>query len=233
MKIKFNNEDEVKAWLKDYPGVVLQHDEAITGDPDDHGCSYDAIKRVFRYWSCKVEHSDLNAYAQDGHVIEYPYEYKVAAWSPVKPDFIDDGYIPEPDIDAKPPALQGIKKHGELPYQLVPPEWDAQLAFIAARGGIKYAPYDWEKGLKDLTFADRLDSISRHLKKFFAGEDTDDETQAHHMGQVAFNALMVYSMQVRKEGVDNRRTSILCQETNDRIREELDRLTALLKEPLK
>lgn len=111
---------------------------------------------------------------------------------------------PEPDTE-KTVDKDTVAKPNELQFQLLPPEWEAVLAFIAAKGAMKYAPRDWEKNPGK--YMDRIDSCRRHLNRWLSGEDFDvgkGGTNAHNLGNAAYNLLMVLTWQMRGVGDDNR-----------------------------
>jgi len=86
---------------------------------------------------------------------------------------------------------------GKIRIDLIPWEWLYALAHLLTLGSIKYAPRNWEKGL---SWSDTMASLKRHLVAWERGEDYDDETKSHHLVSVAWNALVLFSMQVRGVG---------------------------------
>ena len=98
-----------------------------------------------------------------------------------------------------------ITKPNELCFQLIPAEWLASLAYLAAKGAQKYSARDWEENPGD--YMNRIDSCKRHLNDWLAGEDYDNGaggTGVPNLAAVAYNALMVMVWQAREVGLDNR-----------------------------
>jgi hypothetical protein len=97
--------------------------------------------------------------------------------------------------------------NNKLPFSLLPVEWSTALAHLLAKGARKYAPRDFERGEfegEPVKWLSRIDSLQRHLNNWLAGETCDDETGAHNLVAVAFNALMIMLWEVREKGIDDR-----------------------------
>lgn len=95
-------------------------------------------------------------------------------------------------------AVEGLRFNGnKIRVDLIPWEWIAGLANLLTIGSVKYAPRNWEKGL---SYTDTMASLKRHLLAWERGEDYDPETKSHHMVSVAWNALVLFSMQIRGIG---------------------------------
>lgn len=103
---------------------------------------------------------------------------------------------------SKKPAHKGLRYNtGKRRYDLIPPEWEAALADILTKGAEKYAARNWEQGL---SYADTVGCLRRHLAKWQAGEQFDEgETGCHHMGMVAWNALVLMTFDLRGIGTDD------------------------------
>ena len=74
---------------------------------------------------------------------------------------------------------------GKLRYDLMHPFALEQLAKIFTMGASKYAPRNWEKGMKWTTI---LASLHRHLAAIERGEDYDKESGLLHSSHVEWNA---------------------------------------------
>lgn len=85
-------------------------------------------------------------------------------------------------------------------WELVPPEIAALVALFT-RGAKKYGDRNWEKGM---SWGRIFGALMRHAWLWMAGEEYDQETGAHHMVAVAWNALILYVYTVRKVGIDDR-----------------------------
>lgn len=91
---------------------------------------------------------------------------------------------------------------GKARFDLIPPEALEALAAHYARGALKYADRNWERGM-DWTrgcFA----SMERHAWAWMRGEDCDPETGTHHMIAVAWNAFALFTYAQRGIGADDR-----------------------------
>lgn len=89
---------------------------------------------------------------------------------------------------------------GKMRIDLLPYEWIDGLGRVLTMGAAKYAPRNWEKGL---SWGDTVASLERHFLAWKAGEDYDPESKLHHMIHVAWNALVLFSMSIRKIGKDD------------------------------
>jgi hypothetical protein len=94
-------------------------------------------------------------------------------------------------------------KKGTKPerYDLLP--WDVldEVARLYEFGTHKYDDHNWRKGFKwSLSFA----ALMRHARAFWEGEDTDPETQCHHLASVVFHALALMWFQAHEKGTDDR-----------------------------
>ena len=93
------------------------------------------------------------------------------------------------------------KDAGKSRLDLLPPEAIVALGDLYARGAVKYTPRGWEEGM---SWGRCLASLLRHAFKWMRGEDYDEETGAHHMIAVMWNAAALYTYHVRKIGTDDR-----------------------------
>jgi len=79
---------------------------------------------------------------------------------------------------------------GKLRYDLLEPYALEQLVKVFTKGAEKYAPRNWEKGMKWSTV---IASLKRHTAAFEKGEDFDEESGISHMAHVAWNAMALVS----------------------------------------
>jgi hypothetical protein len=86
---------------------------------------------------------------------------------------------------------------GKLRLDLLPAEWELELARITTEGSKKYAPRNWEKGM---AWSKMIGCFRRHVLKFMLGEKYDKETGCHHLGLAAWNLLALMSYDMRKLG---------------------------------
>jgi hypothetical protein len=80
------------------------------------------------------------------------------------------------------------EKKGKPDLSLIPYCVEAELARAMMYGEEKYARYDYYKGHK---LSDLVSAARRHLSKFYAGEDLDDESGVHHLAHCMANCLMM------------------------------------------
>jgi hypothetical protein len=74
---------------------------------------------------------------------------------------------------------------GKIRYDLVPSFASEQFAKVLTKGSEKYAPRNWELGMK---WSNVLASLERHLQAIKRGEDFDPETGLLHSAHVMCNA---------------------------------------------
>lgn len=98
-------------------------------------------------------------------------------------------------------ATTGAEKGSKLArFDLIPPEALWGIAEVFGRGARKYADRNWEKGYKwGLSVA----ALQRHLYSWLMGESLDQETGAHHLLQVAWHAMVLFTYELRNLGTDD------------------------------
>lgn len=81
------------------------------------------------------------------------------------------------------------EKLGALPYDLIPyQEITDAFARVAEFGAVKYAPWNWSKGLARVQL---LGSLLRHTFAYLRGEDRDRETGLLHTDHILWNAAVL------------------------------------------
>lgn len=89
------------------------------------------------------------------------------------------------------PAKEGLRYNsGKLRYDLLEPYAIEQLVKVFTQGAEKYAPRNWEKGMK---WSSVVASLKRHIAAFEKGEDFDKESGNYHLAHAAWNALALVS----------------------------------------
>ena len=90
---------------------------------------------------------------------------------------------------------------GKVAFSLVPLHLLAGTARVFMAGKLKYAEWNWAKGMPWSTC---VDCIIRHfLKWWFLGEDIDDESGEHHLDHIFCNLFMLRHYDTAfKEGDD-------------------------------
>lgn len=98
-------------------------------------------------------------------------------------------------------ATGGEKGSKEARYDLIPAEPLHLLATLYGRGAKKYADRNWEKGYDwALSFA----AAQRHMWKFWAGEDIDEEMGLPHPICAVFHMLGLTEFLTTHPEFDNR-----------------------------
>jgi hypothetical protein len=108
----------------------------------------------------------------------------------------------EGDINSSKRGTGARANKGKIALSLVPLHLLAGVARIFMSGKIKYAPWNWAKGM---AYSTAFDCTLRHLIKwFYCREDLDPESGESHLDHAIANLLMLkhYSL-TYKEG-DNR-----------------------------
>lgn len=90
---------------------------------------------------------------------------------------------------------------GKRDFTLIPPDALAYLADLFTIGAKKYAPRNWERGMK---YSNIMTSLERHWFAFKSGEDHDPESKLYHMVHVVWNAMALLTYQLRGIGEDDR-----------------------------
>lgn len=81
------------------------------------------------------------------------------------------------------------EKLSVLPYDLVPfQEMTDAFVRVAEFGAVKYAPWNWSKGLKRVQI---LGSLLRHTFAYLRGEDRDRESGLLHTDHILWNAAVL------------------------------------------
>jgi len=90
----------------------------------------------------------------------------------------------------------------KLKTELLPPEWELELSRVLHQGSIKYSSHNWLKGMP---YSNCVGALKRHLLKYLLGEKYDKETGCHHLAHVAWNALVIFSYDLRGIGENDLR----------------------------
>lgn len=96
----------------------------------------------------------------------------------------------------------GVKNDAGQPrYDLFPPEAIMALAELYETGARKYDDRNWEKGMR---WGRIFRALMSHAWKFWRGETYDPVDGQHHMIAVAWNAIALFTYDIRKIGQDDR-----------------------------
>lgn len=98
--------------------------------------------------------------------------------------------------------MSGRKYDEDKPrMDLIAPEHLFALAMVLGYGAKKYADRNWEEGMNwSRVFA----AMQRHLWKFWAGEEFDDESGLPHLAHAAFGIMVLTAYGERGAGTDDR-----------------------------
>lgn len=77
---------------------------------------------------------------------------------------------------------------GKSRIDLVPSDVMLHVGKVLEMGAEKYDEHNWENGM---AFSKIVASLERHLAKWKAGEDFDDESKLHHADHILCNALFL------------------------------------------
>lgn len=86
---------------------------------------------------------------------------------------------------------------GKLRYDLLSPEFEEQMALALTHGAKKYDDRNYLKG-DGLELKRPLAALRRHLAALLKGQDTDEDSKAHHAACVAVNAMFLYDLMTKK-----------------------------------
>jgi hypothetical protein len=96
----------------------------------------------------------------------------------------------------------GVKQDGEkLRWDLLPPEPLEDVVKVLTLGAVKYAPRNWERGMRwGRCFA----AMMRHLWAWWGGEARDPETGLSHLAHACCCLFFLMAYERRRIGVDDR-----------------------------
>lgn len=97
----------------------------------------------------------------------------------------------------------GAKKfdHGKEELDLIPYECLKGMGEVLAMGKKKYGGYNWTKGIH---FSRLISASMRHLGKFNAGQDFDDESFLNHVDHAMVNLAFLKWMYENRKDLDDR-----------------------------
>lgn len=91
--------------------------------------------------------------------------------------------------ESMPAAASGAmrEKLAALPYDLIPyQELSEAYSRVAEHGAVKYAPWNWSKGLPRVQL---LGSLLRHSFAYLRGEERDKDSGLLHTDHILWNAV--------------------------------------------
>lgn len=90
---------------------------------------------------------------------------------------------------------------GKAPYDLIAPEMLHAMAAVLDFGAKKYAPRNWEKGMR---WGRCFSALMRHLWSWWRGEKMDTETGMSHLWHAACCLMFLVAYEARSIGDDDR-----------------------------
>lgn len=98
-------------------------------------------------------------------------------------------FYAEGDINSNARGSGARANQGKVSLSLVPLHLLAGVARVFMYGRLKYASWNWAKGMK---WSTAMDCTFRHLIKWwFLGEECDEESGEHHLDHAICNLLML------------------------------------------
>jgi hypothetical protein len=105
------------------------------------------------------------------------------------------------DLNSTAPGTGARKNKGKVMYSLVPFHLLGGTARVLEAGAIKYAPWNWTKGM---SWASTFECLLRHLFKWwFCREEYDEDDGEHHLDHAMCNLLfLIHHAKTFKDGDD-------------------------------
>jgi hypothetical protein len=113
-----------------------------------------------------------------------------------------DNYYAEGDINSQKRGSGARANRGKVSLSLVPLHLFAGAARVFMGGKLKYAPFNWCKGI---AWSTCFDCLLRHLFKwFYCHEELDEESGEHHLDHAIANLLMLRHYHITYKNGDDR-----------------------------
>ncbi len=90
---------------------------------------------------------------------------------------------------------------GKTPYELLAPEMLEGVGKVLQFGADKYAPRNWEKGMK---WGRVFGALMRHMWAWWRGEKADPDTGYSHLWHAGCCIMFLIAYEARKAGTDDR-----------------------------
>lgn len=111
-------------------------------------------------------------------------------------------FYAEGDINSQERGSGARANRGKCAMSLVPLHLLVGAARVFMGGKLKYAPFNWAKGM---TWSTCFDCILRHLFKwFYCREELDEESGEHHLDHAIVNLLMLRHYHITYRDGDDR-----------------------------
>lgn len=113
-----------------------------------------------------------------------------------------DDFYAEGDINSEAKGSGARANLGKVSLSLVPLHLFAGAARVFMGGKLKYAPFNWSKGM---AWSTCFDCLMRHLLKwFYCREELDNESGEHHLDHAIANLLMLRHYHIAYRNGDDR-----------------------------
>lgn len=99
------------------------------------------------------------------------------------------------------PETGAQKQMSDARFDLIPPDALTILSRVYGMGAQKYADHNWLKGYP---YSLSIAALSRHVQRFVAGEDLDDESGLPHLAHAAWHCFTLLTFANRGLGADDR-----------------------------
>ena len=99
------------------------------------------------------------------------------------------------------PVVSARHNAGKTQVREVDPAFILGLGEVLTASRAKYAEGNW---MAETKFSTPYESCMRHMMKFWAGEEIDEETGKHHLLHAATNLMFLHFHQTSGVGVDDR-----------------------------
>lgn len=94
-------------------------------------------------------------------------------------------------------GLRECQSVSKLPFELITPELEEQVAAVLAHGAKKYAPNNWKRGMPFMK--SNYGSLRRHIHAWAKGEDIDPESGLPHLAHAACSIMFLMYYQAHPE----------------------------------
>lgn len=100
-------------------------------------------------------------------------------------------------VDPKTGGAKGVK---DRRFDLIPVEFQNQLALVYGMGAKKYDDDNWRKGYN---WRYSLGAMERHIKDWIGGESYDEESGLHHLAHAAWHCATLIEFETQGLGTDD------------------------------
>jgi hypothetical protein len=121
----------------------------------------------------------------------------------------DDPLPVVPGMNERPAGPLGINPKDligstKVDLDLIPGPAEVACALAMTDGALKYDPYNWRASGKPVQARTYTSAARRHLKKWFDGEEYDQDSGVHHLGHAMACCAILIDAQACGQLADNR-----------------------------